>query len=72
MEFDIISCMTKLWARWNFSHEGMTARYNADLANNLGNLLSRVTVVASKCDGIGPAPEQESPLASIVEENMGL
>ena len=56
----------------DFSHEGMTARYNADLANNLGNLLSRVTtVVASKCDGIGPAPEQESPLRRIVEEEYG-
>ena len=56
----------------DFSHEGMTARYNADLANNLGNLLSRVTtVVTSKCDGIGPAPEQESPLRRIVEAEYG-
>ena len=42
----------------------MVARYNADLANNLGNLLSRVaTVVGKKCDGIGPAPRPDSPLA---------
>ena len=41
----------------------MVARYNADLANNLGNLLSRVaTVVGSKCGGIGPAPSDSSPL----------
>jgi methionyl-tRNA synthetase len=41
----------------------MVARYNADLANNLGNLLSRVaTVVGSKCGGIGPAPASEGPL----------
>jgi len=41
----------------DFSYEAMISRYNADLANNLGNLLSRVaTVVAKKCDGIGPAP----------------
>ncbi|HEY5096686.1 MAG TPA: methionine--tRNA ligase, partial [Acidimicrobiales bacterium] len=40
-----------------FSAEGITARYNTDLANNLGNLLSRVaTVVGSKCGGVGPAP----------------
>jgi methionyl-tRNA synthetase len=41
-----------------FSYEGLIARYNADLANNLGNLLSRVaTVVGSKCGGIGPPPQ---------------
>ena len=53
----------------DFSHEGMTARYNADLANNLGNLLSRVTtVVTSKCGGVGPPANPDSPLAEIVEE----
>ena len=36
----------------DFSGEGLVARYNSDLANNLGNLLSRVaTVVGSKCGG---------------------
>lgn len=49
----------------DFSYEGMVARYNTELANNLGNLLSRVaTVVAKKCDGVGPAPDPESPLAA--------
>jgi methionyl-tRNA synthetase len=49
----------------DFSYEGMVARYNADLANNLGNLLSRVaTVVAKKCGGTGPAPPADSPLAA--------
>ncbi len=39
----------------DFSFEGIVARYNADLANNLGNLVSRVTtVVHSKCGGVGP------------------
>jgi methionyl-tRNA synthetase len=48
----------------DFSFEGMVARYNADLANNLGNLSARVAaVVASKCGGIGPAPSADSPLA---------
>jgi methionyl-tRNA synthetase len=48
------------------SHEGIVARYNADLANNLGNLLSRVaTVVAKKCGGIGPAPRPDSPLVEV-------
>jgi methionyl-tRNA synthetase len=50
----------------DFSYEAMVGRYNADLANNLGNLLSRVaTVVAKKCDGIGPAPQADSPLAEV-------
>jgi methionyl-tRNA synthetase len=53
----------------DFSYEGMVARYNTDLANNLGNLLSRTaTVVAKKCDGIGPAPRPDSPLATVAAE----
>ncbi len=48
----------------DFSAEGIVSRYNADLANNLGNLLSRVaTVVGSKCAGIGPPPDPDSRLA---------
>ena len=47
-----------------FTFEGMVARYNADLANNLGNLAARVAaVVASKCGGVGPAPGAGGPLA---------
>jgi methionyl-tRNA synthetase len=52
-----------------FSYEGMVSRYNSDLANNLGNLLSRVsTVVARKCGGIGPAPSPDSPLAAVAAQ----
>ena len=48
----------------DFTYEGLTGRYNSDLANNFGNLLSRVaTVVGKKCDGVGPAPRADSPLA---------
>ena len=51
----------------DFSYEAMVARYNGDLANNLGNLLSRVaTVVGKKCGGIAPAPRADSPLAPAV------
>ncbi len=32
----------------DFSYEGMVARYNADLANNLGNLFSRVATVVGE------------------------
>lgn len=53
----------------DFSYEGMVVRYNTDLANNLGNLLSRVaTVVAKKCGGVGPAPRPDSPLAGPAAE----
>jgi methionyl-tRNA synthetase len=48
----------------DFTYEGLIGRYNADLANNLGNLLSRTaTVVGKKCGGTGPAPSPDSPLA---------
>ncbi len=57
---------TPLGSDGDFSAEGITARYNADLANNLGNLVARVaTVVGSKCNGIGPAPDANSRLASV-------
>ncbi len=49
-----------------FSYEGMVERYNSDLANTLGNLLSRVaTVVNKKCGGVGPKPRVDSPLAAV-------
>ncbi len=52
-----------------FSHEGMVARYNADLANNYGNLASRtITVVEKKCGGVGPAPSAASPLAALAAD----
>ncbi len=53
----------------NFSYEGMVARYNADLANNLGNLVARVaTLVESKCGGVGPASDPDSPLAAVASD----
>ena len=52
-----------------FSHEGVVARYNSDLANNLGNLVARVaTVVGSKCGGVGPAPSPDSSLKAIAAD----
>jgi methionyl-tRNA synthetase len=39
----------------NFSREALITRYNADLANGLGNLCSRVlTMIANYCDGAIP------------------
>ena len=55
----------------DFSYESMVSRYNADLANNLGNLMSRVaTVVGSKCGGTGPAPDPVSPLAAVASSTV--
>jgi len=57
---------TPYGADGDFTYEGLIGRYNSDLANNLGNLLSRVaTVVGKKCGGIGPAPSPSSPLAAV-------
>ena len=50
----------------DFTYEGLVARYNTDLANNLGNLAARVaTVVSKKCGGVGTAPAPDSPLAEV-------
>jgi methionyl-tRNA synthetase len=53
----------------DFSYEGIDSRYNADLANNLGNLMARVaTVVGSKCGGTGPAPDPGSRLRDVAAD----
>jgi methionyl-tRNA synthetase len=50
----------------DFSFDGIVTRYNADLANNLGNLVQRVTtVVHSKCGGVGPACDVASELSAV-------
>ncbi|MET0629130.1 MAG: methionine--tRNA ligase, partial [Acidimicrobiia bacterium] len=46
-----------------FSYEAMVARYNADLANNFGNLANRVLNMAvSYCDGAVPDARANGPL----------
>ena len=48
----------------NFSDEGILTRYNADLANDLGNLVSRTTTMIQRYrSGTVPAPSSESPEA---------
>jgi methionyl-tRNA synthetase len=53
----------------DFSLEAIVQRYNTDLANNLGNLVARVSsVVASKCGGVGPGAREDSPLRAEAEQ----
>jgi methionyl-tRNA synthetase len=49
----------------NFSEDALVARLNADLANDLGNLVARATTLIAGGDGAGespgpPAPEDEA------------
>lgn len=53
-----------------FSYESVLIRYNSELANSYGNLISRVaTIVGKKCGGIGPKPNPDSPLAEIARSS---
>jgi methionyl-tRNA synthetase len=46
-------------ADWDFTDAAFVGRYNADLANDLGNLVSRALTMASRyCDGKVPAGPQ--------------
>jgi len=47
----------------DFSYEAMVARYNADLANNFGNLANRVLNMAvNYCDAVVPDARADGPL----------
>jgi methionyl-tRNA synthetase len=49
----------------SFSDEGVLTRYNADLANDLGNLASRTTTMIQRYrDGVVPAPHEGSRTAA--------
>ncbi len=60
----------------SFSWEDMTARYNAELANGLGNLASRVTAMTQRYfDGALPSPDDAGPaeqrIADIASSAVG-
>ena len=47
----------------DFSYEAMVQRYNADLANNFGNLANRVLNMAvNYVGGVAPEPRADGPL----------
>jgi methionyl-tRNA synthetase len=51
-----------------FSEDALVRRLNADLANDLGNLLSRsVAMVGRYFDGAVPEPKGASPLAAVAD-----
>jgi methionyl-tRNA synthetase len=52
-----------------FSWEAMTARYNADLANDLGNLVSRsLAMTTNYFEGVVPEPGAETELETTLHE----
>ena len=47
---------------WDFSEIGLAQRYNSDLANDFGNLVSRsLTMISKYCDGKIPAWVDQEP-----------
>jgi methionyl-tRNA synthetase len=53
----------------SFSQAGLTQRYQGDLANNIGNLLHRVTDMVSRyCAGSVPAPAKLLPIDVALQE----
>ena len=58
----------KLGKDCNFTEEIFVARYNAELANNLGNLVNRVmTMILKHCDGKIPAAHEQTPSEKEIE-----
>ena len=55
----------------SFSWEDMGARYTSELANDFGNLASRLTAMIEKyCDGVIPAPAEGGELAELLTKTV--
>ncbi len=55
----------------SFSWEDMSARYTSELANDFGNLASRLIAMIEKyCDGVIPAVARDAGLASALEDTV--
>jgi len=55
----------------DFTDETFLARYNADLANDLGNLVSRATTMIHRyCDGVVPKPGQAGEREIEIQEQL--
>jgi len=55
----------------NFSDEAILTRYNADLANDLGNVVSRTaTMIARYCDGVVPTAGPGEDLDRALEADI--
>jgi methionyl-tRNA synthetase len=56
---------------WDFSESGLGQRYNSDLANDFGNLVSRsLTMIQKYCDGKIPAKVEEGSESRVNAESV--
>ena len=56
---------------WDFSEAGLAQRYNSDLANDFGNLVSRsLTMISKYCDGKIPTKVEEGAELRVNAENV--
>jgi methionyl-tRNA synthetase len=56
----------------SFSYDALVGRYNSDLANGLGNLVSRtLTMINQYCGGAAPRSHGDAGIAQVARETIG-